>query len=201
MGRLMKDLPPTGTAEVDVVESAAESLVSELWPLYRSVFGDFDDLDTWRAQVWDRHTARAGFRLALARLDGRLVGFGYGYTGERGQWWTDTAARLLHPEVASDWLGGHFELVSIGVAKTARGAGVGGQMMTALTQGLEQSRWVLMTSSDPEDPARRLYRSSGWAVIGPGFSQEQVIMGRAWPTTGHDAEIVPRTGQEPSLTS
>lgn len=91
--------------------------------------------------------------------------------------------------------------MSIGVAKTARGAGVGAQMMTALTQGLEQSRWVLMTSSDPEDPARRLYRSSGWAVIGPGFSQEQVIMGRARPTTGHDAEIVPRTGQEPSLTS
>ena len=53
--------------------------------------------------------------------------------------------------------------------------------MTALTEGLEQSRWVLMTSSDPEDPARRLYRSTGWAVIGPGFSQDQVIMGRAWP--------------------
>lgn len=187
--------------EVVLVEEAAVGLVrDELWPLYRSVFGDFDDLDTWRDQVWDRHAARTGFRLTLARLDGRLVGFGYGYTGEPGQWWTDTAATVLHPEVAADWLGGHFELVSIGVAEHARGAGIGRRVITALTDGLEQSRWVLMTSSDPDDPARRLYGATGWAVIGPGFSQEQVVMGRAWPRTGHDADVVPRAGQAPSLT-
>src|SRR5688572_5259251 len=132
--------------EVVLVEEAVDGLVTEeLWPLYRSVFGDFDELETWREQVWDRHTARAGFRLALARLDGRLVGFGYGYTGERGQWWTDNAARVLHPAVAADWLGGHFELVSIGVAEQARGAGIGRQVITELTEGLQQPRWVLMT--------------------------------------------------------
>ncbi|WP_277986103.1 hypothetical protein [Nocardioides zhouii] len=38
-----------------------------------------------------------------------------------------------------------------------------------------------MTSADPEDPARRLYRSAGWAVIGPGLSPAQVIMGRTRP--------------------
>ena len=54
--------------------------------------------------------------------------------------------------------------------------------MAALTEGLAQPRWVLMTSSDVDDPARRLYRSADWAVIGPGLSPEQVIMGRAGPT-------------------
>ncbi|TGN65563.1 hypothetical protein EXE59_17565 [Nocardioides eburneiflavus] len=73
--------------------------------------------------------------------------------------------------------------MSIGVAESVRGASVGRRLLTALTDGLELVRWVLMTSSDPEDPARRLYRSTGWAVIGPGFSADRVIMGRSWPTT------------------
>jgi hypothetical protein len=31
-------------------------------------------------------TADEGFRLALARTDGLIVGFAYGYTGVHGQW-------------------------------------------------------------------------------------------------------------------
>ena len=170
-------------ADMVLVGEASESVVRrELWPLYRRVFGDFDDAEAWHDQVWDQHAARTGFRLALARDGGgALVGFAYGYTGGFGQWWTDNAARALCPVVSSDWLGGHFELVSIGVDEAARGEGVGRQLMAALTDGLEHPRWVLMTTANPDDPARRLYRSTGWAVIGPGLSSEQVIMGRAWP--------------------
>ena len=168
---------------VVLVEKVSESVVrQELWPLYRSVFDDFEDVETWREQVWERHAARTGFRLALARDGDARTGFAYGYTGARGQWWTDSATKVLHPAAASDWLGGHFELVSIGVEAPARGSGGGRQLMAALTEGLAQPRWVLMTSSDVDDPARRLYRSADWAVIGPGLSPEQVIMGRAWPT-------------------
>ena len=170
------------SVRVEVVEAVAATLVhDELWPLYRDVFGDFDDPEAWRDHVWARHAARAGFRLALARSGDELVGFAYGYTGAAGQWWTDSAARVLQPAVASDWLGGHFELVSIGVAETLRGSGVGRRLLAAVTDGLEHPRWVLMTSADPDDPARRLYRSCGWAVIGPGLSDDRVIMGRSWP--------------------
>ncbi|GAB3039124.1 hypothetical protein GCM10011376_40460 [Nocardioides flavus (ex Wang et al. 2016)] len=171
-------------AEVVLTYGADAVLVrDELWPLYRRIFSDFDDLETWRGQVWDRHAARTGFRLALARADDGLVGFAYGYTGDHGQWWTDRAAGVLHPAVADDWLGGHFELVSIGVDEPARRSGVGRQLMATLTDGLDHARWVLMTSSDPDDPARRLYRTAGWAVIGPGLSPDRIIMGRAWPVT------------------
>ena len=169
--------------DVVVVDEADEPLVQELWPLYRSVFGDVEDVDTWRGQVWDRHAARSGFRLALARDAGALVGFAYGYTGEHGQWWTDSAAAVLHPAVVADWLDGHFEVVSLGVDEAARGAGVGGALLAALTDGLEHSRWVLMTSADPGDPARRLYRSAGWAVIGPGLAGDKVVMGRVRPSS------------------
>ncbi|WP_165807217.1 GNAT family N-acetyltransferase [Nocardioides currus] len=167
-----------------MTDASAVDVSGDLWPLYRRVFGDFEDLVAWREQVWDRHASRAGFRLALARHHGALVGFAYGYTGEPGQWWTDNAAAVLHPEVAADWLGGHFELVSIGVDEPARHAGVGRQLVAALTDGLAHARWVLMTSADPSDPARGLYRATGWAVIGAGLAPGHVIMGRALPPRG-----------------
>ena len=37
---------------------------------------------------------------------------------------------------------------------------------------------LLMTTSDEADPARRLYASDGWRVIGPGIGEETVIMGK-----------------------
>jgi hypothetical protein len=107
--------------------------------------------------VWDRHAARKGFRLARAYDGDVLVGFGYGYTGESGQWWTDHARMVLAPDVAATWLGGHFELVSI---------------------GLSHERLLLMTTSDPSDVARRLYASEGWRVLGPGIAEATVIMGK-----------------------
>lgn len=162
----------------DVVGSVTDADTREVWPVYDGVFGDHSDHESWRTQVWDRHAEREGFRLARAYDAGALVGFAYGYTGERGQWWTDQAARVLDPVVSQEWLGGHFELVSIGVVPTARSRGVGGALLDVLTGGLPHERWVLMTTADADDPARHLYARKGWEVIGPGLSDDQVIMGR-----------------------
>ncbi len=111
------------------------------------------------------------------------MGFGYGYTGERGQWWTDQAAEVLAPDVAEVWLGGHFELVSIGVLEDERGRGLGLEYLDARGHDrwfdLQNPRWLLMTSADADDPARHLYASEGWQVIGPGPDRSgQVTMGR-----------------------
>lgn len=151
----------------------------ELWPVYDAVFGDQPDSTTWHASSWDRHVRRDGFRLARAYEGTDLVGFAYGYTGEHGQWWTDQAARVLDPVVAACWLGGHFELVSIGVVEVARCSGAGTALMRGLTDGLPHQRWLLMTTSDADDAARRLYAREGWEVVGPGLRDDQVIMGRA----------------------
>ena len=94
-----------------------------VWSVYEAVFGDFSDKHTWRAVVWDKHTARHGFRVAKAFEDEVLVGFAYGYTGDKGQWWTDNALETLNPDVGEAWLGGHFELVSLGVRESAEGNG------------------------------------------------------------------------------
>lgn len=161
-----------------VDESATEHDADELWPVYDAVFADQPDRETWQRDVWDRHRTRDGFRLARAHDDGGLVGFAYGYTGQRGQWWTDRAREVLDPDVAGKWLGGHFELVSIGVLERARRAGVGRRLLHALLHDLPHERWVLMTSADASDPARRLYASEGWQVLGPGIGEGRVIMGR-----------------------
>lgn len=165
-----------------VVDSAVtDEAAVTLWPVYEAVFGDLPDMETWRTSVWKVHTGREGFRLARAYEGDRLVGFAYGYTGERGQWWTDQAYEALATEMAASWLGGHFELVSIGVLEQARGRGVGRALLHRVTEGLIHERWLLMTTADRADPARRLYDSEGWHVIGSGVANDQVIMAKGRP--------------------
>jgi predicted GNAT superfamily acetyltransferase len=81
-------------------EAVSQETASELWPLYDSVFGDYADFETWHRSVWAKHSVREGFCLARAYDGDSLVGFAYGYTGERGQWWTDNVRPVLEPEVA-----------------------------------------------------------------------------------------------------
>ena len=114
-----------------LTQAVAPHDTAELWHVYRSVFGDYSDFDTWRQAVWDRHSARDGFRVARAYDGDALIGFAYGYTGQHGQWWTDNAQEVLDPPVAGTWLGGHFELVSIGVVASARRRAVGRSLMRA----------------------------------------------------------------------
>jgi ribosomal protein S18 acetylase RimI-like enzyme len=151
---------------------------AQIWPVYDAVFGDFPDIESWQAAVWDKHSVRDGFRLARAFDGGEPVGFAYGYTGRPGHWWTDNARAVLAPQVADAWLGGHFELVSIGVLESARGRGLGRRLLDALLDGLPHDRLLLMTTADPADPARRLYAAAGWRVLGPGIGDHTVIMGR-----------------------
>lgn len=164
--------------ETVTVDSGSDDDGQELWPVYDAVFSDQPDVETWVETVWRRHSVREGFRLTRAYDGADLVGFAYGYTGRAGQWWTDNARTVLEPEVAAAWVGGHFELVSIGVVENARGAGVGRALLRAVLDGLPHDRLLLMTAADPDDPARRLYASEGWAVLGPGIGRDKVIMGK-----------------------
>lgn len=175
-----------------VVTSPTAHDEASVWPVYDAVFGDQPDERTWREQVWDRHTGRPGFRLALAEGPDGLLGLAYGYTGERGQWWTDTVERALGPRVADAWLGGHFEVVSIGVLPSARGAGLGRGLLRALLDDLPHTRLLLMTTADPTDAARRLYAAEGWRVLGRGTAPDTVTMGRHGAVPGPTAAA--RTG-------
>jgi len=144
--------------------SAADRWASLVWPVYRHVFDDLPDERTWRADLWDRHCARAGFRLATATLDGDLVGFAWGYTGQRGQWWSDQVDAAL-PDLAH-LVGGHFELVELAVLPHARGTGSGTGLHDLLLRDLPHANALLSTSPDPDDAGHRLYTRRGWHVVG-----------------------------------
>jgi ribosomal protein S18 acetylase RimI-like enzyme len=147
-----------------------------IWPCYQAVFGDFSDLETWRHELFDRHAARAGYRLAVAIDGGTAAGFAWGYLGERGQYWPDLVCDVLPTQVTDDWIGGHFEFVELAVLSGYRRRGLGSRLHDTLLAGVSQ-RALLSTADDPADPAVRLYRRHGWQKLGvlrPGVQ----VMGR-----------------------
>lgn len=154
----------------------ALALAEQVWQCYRSVFADTSDYEDWRSGLFERHVGRERFRLVAAVDDGSVVGFSWGYIGQRGQYWSDLAYKALPPDLAADWVGGHFELVELGVLRSSRRTGLGKALHDRVLDGIEE-KCLLSTSDDENDPAVRLYVRAGWQRLGllrPGVQ----IMGR-----------------------
>jgi GNAT superfamily N-acetyltransferase len=166
------------------LRTEVDGLVDDLADVDRETFSapgyDADPSDTarFRDEQLLKHAPRAGFRLAIARADGELVGFAYGYTGEVGQWWTDRMLRLAPPDV-HPWLGGHFELVEIAVRPRWQGKGVGSAVHDTLLAGLPHGRAMLTTWQDENRPARRLYHRKGWQPLAD--VEDSTLMGLRLP--------------------
>jgi ribosomal protein S18 acetylase RimI-like enzyme len=158
-------------------QSSGVKLAEQIWPCYDEVFGDFSDFATWRTDMFARHATRSGYRLVVIRKDAAVTGFSWGYLGERGQYWADLAANALPVRTADEWVGGHFEFVTLGVAPEYRRRGLGRRLHDALLDGVTQKA-LLSTADDPADRAVQLYLSSGWRKLGllrPGTQ----LMGRS----------------------
>jgi GNAT superfamily N-acetyltransferase len=166
-----------GDVQVLVADRLSAVEVEELWVAYRQIFDDRESLEDFVSGVWAPHSTRDRLRVVRAYDDGQLVGFAYGYEGRSGQWFCDNARRVLPESVGAIWLDGHFEVVTMGVLPSKRQQGIGRLLLRTLTAGVGD-RQVLMTSVDPSDPARALYASEGWSVIGRGITESQVIMGK-----------------------
>jgi ribosomal protein S18 acetylase RimI-like enzyme len=154
----------------------ALGLADQIWPVYQEAFGGFDDFETWRADMFARHAGRDGYRLVVGRDDSAVAGFAGGYTGQRGQYWSDLVVSALPGDVTDEWVGGHFEFVELAVTQANRRHGLGRRLHDALLDGVT-SNCLLSTADDPGDAAVRLYASRGWYRLGllrPGTQ----VMGR-----------------------
>lgn len=132
------------------------------------------------------HTRRPGFRaVAAEQEDGRLLGFGYGYTGSSGQWWHDEVRRGLPRKQADRWLSDSFELCELHVLPGEQGKGLGRRMLTLLLDGCPHSTVVLSTP-EGETLAWHLYRTMGFSDVRrhhrfPGDDRDFAVLGRELP--------------------
>jgi broad specificity phosphatase PhoE len=155
---------------------------AELTEVYRAAFAapGYDEPEEsvvhFRDEQLSTHAARDGFRCVTVRFGDRLAGFGYGYTGELGQWWSDRVAEGAPQSVVDEWLGGHFEFVELAVDPRWQGRGLGSALHDALLLDLPHRRALLTTYRD-ERPAPRLYRRLGWSLLCQGVFDDSDLWG------------------------
>ena len=160
----MYDGPPA--APRLVCGSAALIFATKVWACHHRVWSDdYPDYATWYSNLFEKHAKREGHRLALAQEDDTVIGYCWGYIGQRGQYWSDLLCDSLPERIASQWVGGHFEVVELVVLPEHRRKGLGQALHDCLLDGVT-GRCLLSTSSDPDDPAVRLYTRSGWKTLG-----------------------------------
>jgi ribosomal protein S18 acetylase RimI-like enzyme len=154
----------------------------ELAAVYLSAFGapGYDE-EPARAEAFGKeqlplHSQRDGFKFVVARSDDRIVGFAYGFTGQRGQWWSDRIAEAAPAGIVAEWVGGHFEIVDLAVMVEAQGRGVGAALHDVLMADLPHERALLTTWVD-DRPAPRLYRRKGWQVLVPDLGWGSALYG------------------------
>lgn len=176
------------SSDVTVVPTSdALALSLAIWRCYDAVFGDVDDYAMWFSDKFERHTTRDRFRLAVSFDREQVAGFAWGYIGQRGQFWSDRACNSLPAEVASQWVGNHFEFVELAVLPTHRRSRLGQALHDQLLHGVDR-HCLLSTVDDPDDPAVRLYTRSGWHTLGmlsPGVQ----IMGLSPILAPHASDI------------
>jgi ribosomal protein S18 acetylase RimI-like enzyme len=157
-----------------------------------AAFGAVFTLDTIEASSYVaslyRHTTRPDFRFFAARDGGKrgpLLGFAYGYTSLPGQWYHDSLAPALGPELTARWLTGAYEFVEFGVVPEARQRGIGTRLHDAAFAGLPHRAAILSTPMD-NAVAIAFYLRRGWQslledFVFPGGSTPFLIMGRPLP--------------------
>ncbi len=170
---------------VDLLTEAADvdALRDQLASVYRSAFcapeyGETEaNVRNFAVEQLPLHVTRAGFRMAVAFNEGdQVVGFAYGYTGHRGQWWSEYVAERAPADVVAEWLGGHFEFVELAVAQDAQRQGTGQRLHDVLLSGLPHSR-ALLTTYARDLPAPRLYRRAGWELLVDHLDEDNSLYG------------------------
>ncbi|NMO55777.1 GNAT family N-acetyltransferase [Actinoplanes sp. TBRC 11911] len=167
--------------------------------VYGEAMGYRQELLQTRRGYIGAHVRRPGFRaVATLTTDGRLAGFGYGYTSGPGQWWHDQVRSALDDPSRAYWLTDTFEVVELHVRPAAQGHGVGARQLRALLAMAEGSTVLLSTPEADEQRSRawRLYRRFGFVdvlrdFIFPGDERAFAILGRTLPVTERAAEDAP----------
>lgn len=116
------------------------------------------------AGIFERHRARDGFRMFIARREERIVGYTYGYASVPGGWWRDQVADALGPEGSQDWLTDAFEFAELAVSPAFQRRGIGSALHDALLEGIVARTSVLSTLKE-DTSGSHLYEKKGWQTL------------------------------------
>jgi ribosomal protein S18 acetylase RimI-like enzyme len=131
--------------------------------------------DEWAQERLPAHVKRRDFLFLAAREDEEVVAFAYGYTGEYGQWWTESVARALTKAQRGEWLDPpHFEIVELHVRPSWQRRGVGSALLAQLLTRQPHDRALLSTQTASRK-ARGFYAKNGWQELA------SVDFGRGYP--------------------
>jgi ribosomal protein S18 acetylase RimI-like enzyme len=156
-----------------------------------------DELPSRRA-IMERHAVNPGFRAlaATAATAGRVVAFSYAFRGLPGQWWHDVVHAGISAEsglnAARAWLDDVVEIAEVHVHPDFQARGIGRRMVLALAADRTERTAVLSTRDAPT-PARKLYRSLGFAdllidFVFPGGGPAYAVMGAVLPLAGQHGQ-------------
>jgi ribosomal protein S18 acetylase RimI-like enzyme len=148
-----------------------------------------------RRAIMERHSGSPDFRaLAVtAGPTGRVVAFSYGFRGLPGQWWHDVVRAGISAAAglptAGRWLDDVLEIAEVHVHPQYQARGIGRRMMLTLT-ARRTEHTALLSTRDAQTPARRLYRSLGFAdlltdFLFPGGGPPYAVMGAELPLLGN----------------
>jgi ribosomal protein S18 acetylase RimI-like enzyme len=141
-------------------------LARELRDVHRSALGSGALSDEWAATRLPAHAEREDFIFLAAREDDEIVGFGYGYTGRPGQWWSDSVERSLTAAQREEWIAPpHYEIVELHVKPSRQRRGVGSALLAELLTRQPHDRALLSTQAASRK-ARAFYAKNGWIELG-----------------------------------
>lgn len=133
--------------------------------MHRAALGAGALSDDWASERLPQHVTRSDFVFLVARERGEIAGFGYGFTGAHGQWWTECVARSLTARQRAEWLEPpHFEIVELHVRPSSQRRGLGSALLAQLLTRQPHDRVVLSTQLGSRK-ARSFYAKNGWSEL------------------------------------
>lgn len=164
--------------------------------VYGEAMGYRQELLQTRRGYIGSHVRRPGFRaVATLTTEGRLMGFGYGYSSQPGQWWHDQVKSALDEDSRRQWLADCFEVVELHVRPAGQGHGIGARQLRALL-AMAKGKTVLLSTPEADEQASRawrLYRRYGFVDVlrhfyFPGDERAFAVLGRELPLAERPVE-------------
>lgn len=132
--------------------------------------------------TFPKHVGWPGFRMFIAAIEDKPVGFIYGYRTLRGQWWHDQVRKPLIDANLETWLENSLELAEVAVLPAFQGRGIGTKLIDAFLQDI--TRPVILAVEAIHTHAHVLYAAHGFRDLlpdfrYPGWDDHIIVMGRA----------------------